>query len=329
MQKFSKYRIEPIIEATNPNLGTFVFDALEQGFGTTLGNALRRVLLSSIHGASVFAIKIPGITHEYTTIKGVVQDLTHIIWNIKKLTIKVNERIVDLDELSKLEIEKWPTLKINKKGKGIVYARDIICPVGFEILNGDLEICEIADNTNFVMDLYITVDRGYRSFHENRELISSINIIAIDSSFSPILRVAYKVTEQKTTKWGVTERLEIKIATDGSISASNALSLAARILSSHLEPIVSINHEISQLEIIRKEEDQYKKAVLSTPIDELELTMRSFNSLKRNGIHTIQELIDRPKSSIEQIRNLGKKSLKEIMRKLADRNLTFNEEPSN
>ncbi|WP_391592164.1 DNA-directed RNA polymerase alpha subunit [[Mycoplasma] cavipharyngis] len=326
MQKFSKYRIEPKIDANDPNLGTFTFYPLEQGFGTTLGNALRRVLLSSIHGASVFAIKIPNVTHEYTTIKGVLQDLIHIVYNIKKLAISVNERIVDHDDLVSREIENWPILKINHKGKGIVYARDIICPAGFEVLNGDLEICEVTENVSFNMDLYTTVDRGYRSFNENRELINSINIIAIDSKFSPILQVGYKVDQQKTSKWGISESLEMKIATNGTISASKAMSLAAKILTSHLEPIMNIDQEVSALEIIRQEEEQQKKAILSTPIDELELTMRSFNSLKRNGIHTIQELIDRPKSSVEQIRNLGKKSLKEIMRKLADRNLTFNDE---
>lgn len=210
--------------------------------------------------------------------------------------------------------------------KGIVYARDIVCPPGFEILNGDLKICELTDDVHFVMELYVTVDRGYRSFSENRELINSINIIAIDSLFSPILQVAYEVTEIKTSKWGISEQLNLSIATNGSITATNALALAAQILKAHLDPIAAINAEISKMDVIRHEEDEQKKAVLSTPIDELELTMRSFNSLKRNGIHTIQELIDRPKSAIEQIRNLGKKSLKEIVRKLMNRNLSFKEE---
>lgn len=326
MQKFSKYYISPKIDKEMPNLATFSFSPLEQGFGTTLGNSLRRILLSSIPGASVFAIKIPNITHEHTIIKGVIEDLTHIIWNIKKLTLKVNERIINTDELLAHEIENWPTLKIEQHKKGIVYAKDIICPPGFMVLNGDLKICELTEDVNFVMELYVTVDRGYRSFTENRELINSINIIAIDSVFSPILRVGFEIKEIKTSKWGLSEQLNLKIATNGSITAANALALAAQIFKAHLEPIVSINKEISEMDLIKQKEEQLKKAVLSTPIDELELTMRSFNSLKRNGIHTIQELIDRPKSAIENIRNLGKKSLKEIVRKLLDRNLNFKEE---
>lgn len=325
MQKFSKYQIEPLASSTNPDLSTFKLAPLEQGFGTTLGNAFRRVLLSSIPGASVFAIKIPNQTNEHSTIRGVIEDLSHIILNIKRLAIKVDLKIIDFEQLEQQGLESWPTLKIEKKTKGIVYASDIICPPGFEIVNKDLKLCELTEDRALLIEMYVRYDRGFFSWKENGELVNSLNIIAIDSYFSPILRVSYEVTEEKTSRLGVTDKLEIKIATNGTISSSEALAQAAQILKAHLEPIIKISDEISSFELTKKEEGDKKISFLSTPIEELELSMRSFNSLKRSGILTVQELIDRPKNDVEQIRNLGKKSLKEIMRKLQERGLDFKE----
>lgn len=323
MVKFSKYRIKPIVDSKKPSLGTFIISPLEQGYGTTLGNALRRILLSSIPSAAVFAIKVPHATHEHTAIKGVVEDLSHIILNIKRLSIVANNDVVNFDELEKEGLEKWPTLKIERKTKGEVFASDIVCPPGFEIKNPDLKICELTEDVNFSMELYIRVARGFVTANENQELISGLNIIAIDSQFSPILRVNFKIDEEKTSRKGLSDHLEMNIATNGTIAASDAFALAAQILKFHLEPIVELNEIISNYQLEQNEQNLQKQSVLTTSIDDLELTMRSYNSLKRCGIHTVQELIDKSKSEVERIRNLGKKSLKEIIRKLAERGLSF------
>lgn len=326
MQKFSKYHIIPNIDAKTPDLASFELSPLEQGFGITIGNALRRVLLSSIPGASVFALKIPNVTNEHTTIKGVVEDLSIIILNIKQLAIEINEKIVDFNDLATKGLEVWPTLKINCSEPGPIFAKDIICPPGFKIHNPEMKICELAENRNLQIDMYVRIARGFVSAQENQELTNSLNIIAIDSYFSPILNVNYQVEEQKTSRQGVSDTLKMQVATDGSIKAADAFALAAQILVAHFSPIVSINETISQCELLRKEEDVQKMAFLATPIEELELTMRSYNSLKRNGILTVQELIDQPKHEIERIKNLGKKSLKEIVRKLQERGLVFKDQ---
>lgn len=323
MQNFSKYQIEPITNSKSPDLSTFKLSPLEQGFGTTLGNAFRRILLSSIPGASVFAIKIPNKTHEHSTIRGVIEDISHIILNIKRLAIKVDQKVVDFEQLEQLGLENWPTLKITKNTKGLVLAEDIICPPGFTIINKDLKICELTEDRQLTIEMYVRYDRGFFSSKENEELVNSLNIITIDSYFSPILKVAFRVIEEKTSRLGVTDCLEMDVATNGTIGASEALALAAQILKAHLDPIIRISDEISTFELTKKEEEDRKISFLSTPIEELELSMRSFNSLKRSGILTVQELIDRSKADVEQIRNLGKKSLKEIMRKLQERGLEF------
>lgn len=323
MVKFSKYRIKPVVDSKDPSFGTFVIAPLEQGYGLTLGNSLRRILLSSIPSAAVFAIKVPNATHEHTVIPGVLEDLSHIILNIKRLSIVANDEVINFDELEKEGLEKWPTLKIERKTQGVVYASDIFCPPGFEIRNPDLKICELTDDVNFQMELYIRVSRGFVKSSENQELISGLNIIPIDSQFSPILRVSYNVTQEKTSRKGLSDHLSMQIATDGTIAASDALALAAQILKFHLEPIVELNEIISNYQLEQNEQNLQKQSVLTTSIDDLELTMRSYNSLKRCGIHTVQELIDKSKSEVERIRNLGKKSLKEIIRKLAERGLSF------
>lgn len=323
MDKFPKFNIDFKILESNQYLASVVISPLKQGFGTTLGNALRRVLLRSIPGAAVFAIKINSISHEFTAIDGILEDVTLIVLNIKKLVISIDEKVFDPESLEDKSISEWPTLKINTSKVGPVYGKDIVCPPGVKIINGDLKICELTKEVPLEMELYATLDRGYRSFLENRERLNTLKIIAVDSLFSPIVKVEWKVTEEKTTKQGTTDKLNLTVATNGSIKAVDALSLAARTLISILEPIAEFNPEIAKKNLMAGSEPVVKKAAMATPIDDLELTMRSFNCLKQSGINTITELTEITKEQAEKIKNLGKKSLDEIIQKLSERGLKF------
>ncbi|GCE63952.1 DNA-directed RNA polymerase subunit alpha [Candidatus Mycoplasma haematohominis] len=323
MEKIPKFNIDAKVNTSNQYLATVVISPLKQGFGVTIGNALRRVLLSYIPGAAVFAVKINSLSHEFASIDGVFEDVTTIILNLKRLVIQIDENVLNVDDLEEKTISDWPTLKVNKDKKGTIYARDIVCPPGVKIINNDLKICELTEDVNFDMELFVSMDRGYRSFTENREILNTLKIIAVDSMFSPITKVEWKVTEEKTTKQGTTDKLTMTVATNGSIKAIDAIALAARTLGSLLEPIAEFNPEISKRKLLSDSELATKKAVISTPIDELELTMRSFNCLKQNGINTIPELINISFAEAEKIKNLGKKSLNEIIAKLAERGLKF------
>lgn len=324
MKKFTKFNINPVVVDSNENIATVVISPLEQGFGTTIGNLLRRVLLSSIPSASVFAIKINSISHEFTPVEGVLEDVTTIVLNIKKLAIKINETIFDLESLVDQPIERWPTLSIKKNKPGVVYASDISLPAGVEIVNKDLKICEITKDIDFQLDMYITSDRGYRNASENRESLNTLKIIAIDCLFSPILKVEWKVDEEKTTRHGTTDKLTLTVATNGAIKAIDAISYAANIVIEMLKPIANFNPTIVKPTLFAADDASVvKKSVAATPIEMLGLTMRSFNCLKSNGINTIPELISISRSEAENIKNLGKKSLNEIIEKLEEHNLAF------
>lgn len=320
MEKFTKYEILVDSKEENQNYGKFVIKPLESGFGTTLGNSLRRVLLSNIIGYSLFAIKIPGINHEFQSIKGVKEDLTQIILNLKKLVIEIDEDVFSEQEQNSTPLEKWPTMKIEKKS-GIVTAADIVTPSGFKIINKDMYIATLDDSSSLKMELYAKSGRGFVSFEENKEFVNAINTIAIDSNFSPIIRVSYKVSEVKTSKNKTSDLLEIEIVTNGSILPTNALALASKILIEHYKPLVSLNDEIDEYKVISDSGQKSGLNSLSISIDELELSVRSYNCLKRAGIQTIQQLTDKTRSEIEKIRNLGKKSFKEIIKKIQDRNM--------
>lgn len=323
MEKFLKYDIKPTIIDDDAQYAKLVFAPLERGFGNTLGNALRRTMLSNIPGASVFAIKIPKVTHEFQAIDGVKEDVTQIVLNLKNLVIAIDENVYPTEELSKLSIEKWPTLKIDFNGSGEIYAKDIETPAGFSVINKDLYICTVTANRKFNLEIYATMGRGFRTFNENRELINSLSIIATDSNFSPILRVGYTVEEQKISKTELADVLTLEVATNGSIKPQDAVALAANILIGHLTPIVNINQAIANIDIMQEKSEEHKTSSLSIPIEELDLTVRSYNCLKRMGIQTIQELTNMNRSEVEKIKNLGKKSLREIQKKLVECGLTF------
>ncbi|MCF0217544.1 MAG: DNA-directed RNA polymerase subunit alpha [Malacoplasma sp.] len=329
MEKFLRYSIQIGKDQNkDADYGLFVMKPLERGFGVTIGNSLRRILLSNIEGHSVFAIKIPQISHEFQPVKGVKEDLTQIILNIKRLVVKIDPNQFGEAIQKETKLEKWPTLKINCTKGGIIRAADIETPVGFEIINKDLYIATVEPNAKFKMELYARTGRGFNTFSENKELVNAINVIAIDSNFSPVLKVGYKVSDVKTTKNDLNDVLELEVATNGVISASEAVAMSAQILAEHYKLIVSELHDnYNDLSVINEEASTLNaKSALAISIDELELSVRSYNCLKRAGIHTVTQLTEKTKSEIEKIRNLGKKSFKEILKKVQDHNWKLKEE---
>lgn len=327
MEKFLKYEIKPTLENNNENHVKFEIVPLQKGFGITIGNALRRTLLSSIPGSAMFAIKIPNVTHEFQALKGIKEDVNQIILNLKNLVIKISESSYSDEELASLKLEQWPTLKINKSGVGVVSAKDIEAPAGFEILNKDLYICEITDpKTTFKLDIYATRGRGFKTFSENREMVNTLSVIATDSNFSPIIQVGYSVADHKSSKTVTNDALTIEVTTNGSINATDAVILATKILVEHLNPILDLNETIKQLSIVNEEIQQKKANTLSIQIEDLNLSVRSYNCLKKSGIQTIEELTNLTKAEVEKINNLGKKSLREIKKQLSEYGLKFKDE---
>ncbi|WP_027120110.1 DNA-directed RNA polymerase subunit alpha [[Mycoplasma] testudinis] len=320
MERFIKYDINVVKEEDNKNLGRYSIHPLQSGFGITIGNALRRIMLSNLPGASVFAVKIKDVTREFQAIPGVVEDVTQIILNLKNLVVVINENVISDQMLAETPVEKWPVLKLDISEPGDISAAQIECPAGFEIINKDLHICtKTSDKSKkLTMEIYATRGRGFKTFSENRDLMKTLLVLPVDSNFSPIVKVSYSVEEVKSSKDSMTDRLYLEVATNGAITAGDAISMAAKILVEHLNPLIDINQSLHDLEVMREKSLEVRSQTLSTPIENLDLTVRSYNCLKRQGIQTIQELTERPKNEIEKIRNLGKKSLREINKKLLE-----------
>lgn len=320
MEKFINYNIKPIIKEVNPNHGQFIIGPLELGFGITIGNALRRVILSNIPGASVFAIKIAGVQHEFQAIDGLKEDVTQIVLNLKQLVLKIDETAIS----ETTTIEKWPTLKLSVKNKKKIQAADIDLPVGFEIVNKDLYIAtKTADKPAFEMEIYAKNGRGFTTFNQNQEDINSLNIIATDSNYSPILQVGYHIEEKKIARDKMADYVTLDIATNGAISPTDALAYASKILLEHFDKLANINEKIKEMKMMREQEKIQKTHKLSISIDDLELSVRSYNCLKKFGIKTLQDLASMTKEKVATIENLGKKSLREIQKKLSDNGLSF------
>lgn len=326
MEKFLKYNINPVITEKNSQLSKIVISPLEKGMGNTLGNALRRTLLFDIPGSSLFAIKINNATHEFQGLNGIKEDITQIILNLKGLVIKIDEHAYSDDELEGTKIEQWPVMEIVVKGKSIIHASDIKCPIGFEIVNKDLYICELTtDSAKLDLKLYATRGRGFTTFSTNHEKVNSLSIIATDSNFSPIVRVNYSVDEIKISKNKIGDELTIELLTNGAISPNSAIAFAAKILSEHLEPLINIDATINEYKLIQKQKETEQQQTLSISIDEMNLSVRSYNCLKRAGIQSVEQLTNKTKTQVEHIKNLGKKSLREIQRKLTELGLGFKE----
>jgi len=320
MEKFDKYKINPKTISFNDNHGQFEIGPLESGFGITIGNALRRVMISSIPGASVFAIKIPGVNHEFSAIDGIKEDVPQIILNLKQLVLKISDEAI----AEGTKIESWPTMKLMFKDTGVIKAGDIEVPVGFEIVNPDLYIATKTKASNkFEMEIYATTGRGFRSFKQNQEMINALGIIATDSNFCPVLNVGWHVDEKKISKNQMGDYLTMDIVTNGAESPSNVLAYASKILYTHFETLANINEKIKEMQIMQENEETEKQKTLSVSIEELELSVRSYNCLKRRGIKTLQELSTMTKAEVEGIKNLGKTSLREIQKKLLEYGLNF------
>ena len=323
MEKFIKYKVDTDIKEINNFHSRFTIGPLETSFGITIGNALRRVLLSNVPGAAVFAIKISGVTHEFQAINGIKEDVTQIILNLKQLSLKISDDAIGPNT----RFESWPTMRINCKEAGVIKAENIELPIGFDIINKDLYICTKTNSTKkFEMEIYAKQGRGFKSFKENKEQINSLGIIATDSNFCPIIQVGYQVEEIKVSKDKMGDMLMLDINTNGSISPSDSLAYASKILVDHFAELASINEKIAQMQTMEEQKEIKQQQQLSISIDDLELSVRSYNCLKRNGIRTLQELSNMTRNEIKQIKNLGKTSLREISDKMRDYGLCFKKE---
>lgn len=310
-----EFNVPTIVSDINDNGvdGTFTISPLERGFGTTLGNSLRRVMLSSMPGAAVVGIKIDGVLHEFSTIEGVKEDVCEIVLNVKGI-------------IAKLHSETVKKTYLDVCGPGIVTAGDIKSDSELEIVNPDLVIATLSDGAHLSMELDFDCGRGYVSAEKNKErYTSAIGVIPVDSIFSPVLKVNYTVENTRIGSITDLDMLKIDVHTNGSISPEDAMSTASNIIIKHLEQISVISKGGFEPKLVPSEEEKVV-AILDTSIDELDFSVRSYNCLKRAGINTVGDLAAKTESQMLRIRNLGQKSFLEIKAKLADRGLSFAEE---
>ena len=305
MIEIEKPTIECVFSNEDPNYGKFVIEPLERGYGTTLGNSLRRILLSSLPGVAVTSVKIDGILHEFSTIPGVKEDVTEIILNLKKLSVKLNG-------------ENTKKVLINAIGPKEVTAADIIGDSDLEICNPDLHIATLEENATLVMEMNLAKGRGYVSADQNKTESTPIAVIPTDSIYTPVRKVNFTVENTRVGQVTDYDKLILEIWTDGSITPSEGVSIGAKIMQEHLNLFIELTDSTDTMEImVEKEEDQKEKALEMT-IEELELSVRSFNCLKRAAINTVEELTHRSEEDMMKVRNLGKKSLDEVKHKLEE-----------
>ncbi len=295
-------------ENESKNFAKFVVEPLERGFGTTLGNCLRRILLSSLPGAAAVGIKIEGVDHEFATIKGVKEDVTDIILNIKGLRLKINSN----DRLGKIE------LTLRKTTAGVVKASDIDVPGDVEIMNPDMYICTIDEGGSIMMSIFVDSGRGYVPATKNKDPRAAIGYIPIDSIYTPVLKVNYTVESTRVEHSIDFDKLTIEVETDGTTSAKEIISLAAKIMNDHLKLFVELVESMSDYEILVSQGDDKQQKVLEMSVEDLDLSVRSYNCLKRAGIHTVEDLTKRSEDDMLKVRNLGRKSLEEVIKKLED-----------
>lgn len=294
----------------NGHYGKFVVEPLERGYGTTLGNCMRRILLSSLPGAAITSVKIDGILHEFSTIPGVKEDVTEIILNLKRLAVRING-----DE-NKRAI-------INAVGPKKVTAADIIVDADTEIFNPDLHIATLADNATLVMEMNLTSGRGYVPAEQNKKENTPIAEIPVDSIFTPVKKVNFTVDNTRVGQVTDFDKLTLELWTDGSITPEEGVSIGAKIMQEHLNLFIGLGSDVDEMEfMIEKDEDRKVKALEMT-IEDLELSVRSFNCLKRASINTVEELTQRSEEDMMKVRNLGMKSLVEVKNKLAELGLSL------
>ena len=315
MFDFEKPNIEIAEISEDKKYGKFVVEPLERGYGTTLGNSLRRIMLSSLPGAAVSQVKIDGVLHEFSSIPGVKEDVTEIIMNIKSLAIK---------NLS--ETNEPKTAYIEFEGEGVVTAADIQVDSDIEILNPEQVIATLSGGTDskFYMELNITKGRGYISADKNKNDELPIGMIAVDSIYTPVERVNMTVENTRVGQVTDFDKLTLDVFTNGTLAPDEAVSLAAKVLSEHLNLFIDLSENARTAEVMVEKEDNEKEKVLEMNIDELELSVRSYNCLKRAGINTVEELCNRTPEDMMKVRNLGRKSLEEVLAKLKELGLQLN-----
>ena len=315
MLDFKEPNIQIAEISDDKRYGRFVVEPLERGYGTTLGNSLRRIMLSSLPGTAVSHIKIDGVVHEFSAIPGVKEDVTEIIMNIKSLAIKNNS-----------ETDEVKTAYIEASGEGVVRASDIQVDSDIEIMNPDQVIATLSGGPDCKLYIEMTIvnGRGYVSSDKNKREDLPINVIAIDSIFTPVERVNIKVENTRVGQITDYDKLTLDVFTDGTIEPSDAVSLAAKVLSDHLRSFIDLSDKSSRIQVIAAEEENSKDKVLEMNIDELELSVRSYNCLKRAGINTVEELCNRTSEDMMKVRNLGRKSLEEVLSKLKELGLSLN-----
>ena len=313
MIEFEKPNIECLEVDDNNNYAKFVCEPLERGYGVTIGNSLRRILLSSLTGCALTSVKIEGVLHEFSSIPNVVEDVPEIIVNLKNVRLKFTEN-------------EEKVMRINFKGEGEVTAGDIITDGTVEILNPDLHIATVAEGGQLIMELTADMGRGYSPSEKNKKPNQDISVLPIDSIYTPVKKVNYQVKNTRVGQMVDYDKLIIEVWTDGSLKAHEALSLAAKVMTGHLELFIDLSEATRNTQVMIEKEESKKEKVLETSIEELELSVRSFNCLKRSGIATVEDLTNKSESDMMKVRNLGKKSLDEVIAKLHSLGLNFAEE---
>ena len=315
MFDFERPNIEVAEISEDKKYGKFVVEPLERGYGITLCNSLRRIMLSSLPGAAVSQVKIEGVLHEFSSIPGVKEDVTEIIMNIKSLAIKNNS-----------ETNEPKTAYIEYEGEGVVRASDIQADQDIEILNPDLVIATLSGGkeSKLYMELTITKGRGYVSAEKNKSEDLPIGVIAVDSIYTPVERVNMTVANTRVGQVTDFDKLTLDVYTNGTLAPDEAVSLAAKVLSEHLSLFIDLSENAKTAEVMVEKEDDEKEKVLEMSIDELELSVRSYNCLKRAGINTVEELTNKTSEDMMKVRNLGRKSLEEVLAKLKELGLQLN-----
>ena len=313
MIEFEKPNIECLEVDDANNYAKFVCEPLERGYGVTIGNSLRRILLSSLPGCAITSVKIDGVLHEFSDIDNVVEDVPDIILNLKNVRLKFDGN-------------EEKTLRIEKKGEGEVIAADIITDGTVEILNPELHIATVAEGGNLIMEMTADRGRGYNSSDKNKKPNQDISVLPIDSIYTPVKKVNYQVENTRVGQMVDYDKLIIEVWTDGSLKAHEALSLAAKVMTGHLELFIDLSEATKNTQVMIEKEESKKEKVLEMTIEELELSVRSFNCLKRAGISTVEDLTNKSENEMMKVRNLGKKSLEEVTAKLHSLGLDFAKE---
>ena len=296
--------------ALEEDYGKFALEPLERGFATTVGNSLRRVLLSSLPGVAVTAIKIDKVMHEFSTVKGVKEDVTELMLTLKELSMNMDSNGEAI-------------LRIDAQGECEITAGDIICPAGVEMVNKDLHIATLSEDADLKMEIYINKGRGYVSSDTNKQKGLPIGVIPMDSIYTPVKKVNFTIEEVNVSEDEQYERLVLDIWTKKTVNPKDALSIAAKIFTEHLSLFIDLTDSVNSMEIMVEKEQDEKEKVLEMTIEELDLSVRSYNCLKRASINTVQELTSKTEDEMMKVRNLGKKSLEEVIHKLHELGFTL------